>query len=203
MRPGLRVRVAFCDLNTPRLPDVLTPDAVVTPFLLADAYHARIDIPQQIDRCGMPVRQAKVLGEDDRLVSVLRERLAELGVDARDPDLGVVVVAIGSTHAAANARTATVADKLSADAQWASTTTAFATGNGQSPAEATDWLRRNGARRVVIAPWFLAPGKLTDRVAAFAAAEGIPMAAPLGGHRLVAETVLDRFEAAIALRAAA
>ena len=48
MRPGLRVRVAFCDLNTPRLVDVVTPDAVVTPFLLADAYHARIDIPRQI-----------------------------------------------------------------------------------------------------------------------------------------------------------
>jgi sirohydrochlorin ferrochelatase len=136
-------------------------------------------------------------------VSVLRERLTELGVDARDPDLGVAVVAIGSTHAAANARTATVADKLGAGTQWAGTTTAFATGNGPSPAAAADWLRRNGARRVVIAPWFLAPGKLTDRVAAFAAAEGIPMAAPLGGHRLVAETVLDRFDAAIALRAAA
>src|SRR6185437_6923237 len=92
MRPGLRVRVAFCDLNTPRLPDVLTPDAVVTPFLLADAYHARIDIPQQIGSCGMPVRQAEVLGEDDRLVSVLRERLAELGADTADPDLGVAVV---------------------------------------------------------------------------------------------------------------
>lgn len=203
MRPGLRVRVAFCDLNAPRLPDVLTPDAVVTPFLLADAYHARIDIPHQIASCGMPVRQAEVLGEDDRLVSVLRERLDLLGVDASDPELGVAVVAIGSTHAAANARTATVADKLSAGTQWSSTTTAFATGNGQSPAEAADWLRRNGARRVVIAPWFLAPGKLTDRVAAFAATEGIPMAAPLGGHRLVAETVLDRFDAAIALRAAA
>jgi sirohydrochlorin ferrochelatase len=203
MRPGLRVRVAFCDLNTPRLPDVLTPDAVITPFLLADAYHARIDIPQQITSCGMPVRQAEVLGEDDRLVSVLRERLTELGVDPSDPDLGVAVVAIGSTHAAANTRTATVADKLSTGTQWAGTTTAFATGNGQSPAEAADLLRRNGAHRVVIAPWFLAPGKLTDRVATFAATEGIPMAAPLGGHRLVAETVLDRFDAAIALRTAA
>jgi sirohydrochlorin ferrochelatase len=203
MRPGLRVRVAFCDLNTPRLPDVLTPGAVVTPFLLADAYHARIDIPHQIAGSGLPVRQAGVLGEDDRLVSVLRERLTELGVDAGDPELGVAVVAIGSTHVAANARTATVAQKLGAGAQWAGTTTAFATGNGPSPADAADRLRRNGARRVVIAPWFLAPGKLTDRVAAFAAAEGIPMSAPLGGHRLVAETVLDRFEAAIARRAAA
>src|SRR6202012_3659969 len=80
MRPGLLVRVAVCDLNTPRLVDVVTPDAVVTPFLLADAYHARIDIPRQIAGCGGTVRQADVLGEDDRLLAVLHERLADLGV---------------------------------------------------------------------------------------------------------------------------
>src|SRR5271163_3936463 len=75
MRPGLRVRVAFCELDTPRLANVLTPGAVVTPFLLADAYHARIDIPRQIASCGVAARQADVLGADDRLVAVLRDRL--------------------------------------------------------------------------------------------------------------------------------
>lgn len=198
MRPGLDVRVAFCELNTPRLADVLTPDAVVAPLLLADAYHARIDIPRLIAGCGVTVRQAGVLGEDDRLVAVLHERLAALGVSTLDPQLGVLVVAIGSTHAEANARTARVAQKLVAGTQWACATTAFATGPGPSPAEAANRLRRCGVRRVVIAPWFLAPGRLTDRVAKYAAAEGIPMAAPLGAHRLVAETVLDRFDAAVA-----
>jgi sirohydrochlorin ferrochelatase len=129
---------------------------------------------------------------------VLHERLAGLGVSPRDPQLGVLVVAIGSTHAAANARTAQVADKLIAGTQWACATTAFATGSGPSLMEAATELRRRGARHVVIAPWFLAPGRLTDRVATFAAAEGIPMAAPLGAHRLVAETVLDRFASALA-----
>jgi sirohydrochlorin ferrochelatase len=203
MRPGLRVRVAFCELNTPRLADVLTRDAVVTPFLLADAYHARTDIPQQIASCGVAVRQADVLGEDERLVSVLHERLAELGVSTLDPRLGVVVVAIGSTHAAAKARTAQVARTAMAGTRWAGATTAFATGSGPSVAQAANRLRRRGARRVVIAPWFLAPGRLTDRVAKYAAAAGIPMAAPLGAHRLVAETVLDRFDEAVAERIAA
>src|SRR5262249_18703128 len=83
MRPGLDVRLAFCELNTPSLADVLdgcSGEAVVTPLLLADAYHARVDIPAQIARCGAGhrVRQADVLGEDDRLVSVLGERLTEL-----------------------------------------------------------------------------------------------------------------------------
>ena len=198
VRPGLDVRVAFCELNTPRLADVLTPDAVVAPLLLADAYHARIDIPRLIAGCGVTVRQAGVLGEDDRLVAVLHERLAALGVSTLDPQLGVLVVAIGSKHAEANARTARVAQKLVAGTQWACATTAFATGPGPSPAEAANRLRRCGVRRVVIAPWFLAPGRLTDRVAKYAAAEGIPMAAQLGAHRLVAETVLDRFDAAVA-----
>lgn len=203
MRPGLRVRVAFCELNTPRLPDVLTPGAVVTPFLLADAYHARADIPRQIARCGVPVRQADVLGEDDRLVAVLHERLAELGVSTLDSDVGVLVAAIGSTHSTANTRTAQVARKLMAGTQWVGATTVFATGPGPSLADAAVALRRSGARRMVVAPWFLAPGLLPDRIAKHAAAEGIPMALPLGAHRLVAETVLDRFDEAVAERVAA
>jgi sirohydrochlorin ferrochelatase len=198
MRPGLGVRVAFCELNTPRLTDVLMPGAVVTPLLLADAYHARIDIPRQIASRGLAVRQANVLGEDGRLVSVLHERLAELGVSTLDSELGVLVVAIGSTHPAANVRTARVANMLRAGTRWAGATTAFATGSGPSVAEAAEELRRDGAGRLVIAPWFLAPGRLTDRVASCAAAEGIPMAAPLGAHRLVVETVLDRFDEAVA-----
>jgi sirohydrochlorin ferrochelatase len=203
MRPGLRVRVAFCELNTPRLADVLTPGAVVTPLLLADAYHARVDIPRQVAECNVAVRQADVLGEDDRLVSVLHERLAELGVSTLDSDLGVLVAAIGSTHPAANAHTAQVARKLMASTQWVGATTAFATGSGPSVAEAAATLRCRGARRMVVAPWFLAPGLLPDRIAKHAAAEGIPMAAPLGAHRLVAETVLDRFDEAVAERVAA
>jgi sirohydrochlorin ferrochelatase len=203
MRPELDVRIAFCDMNSPRLGDVLTPGAVVTPLLLANAYHARMDIPRQIADSGVRVRQADVLGEDERLVSVLRQRLGELGMSELDAQLGVLVVAIGTTHAAANAGTAQVARKLIAGTRWAGATTAFATGSGPSPAAGVAQLRRSGARRLVIAPWFLAPGRLTDRVAKYAAMQGIPMAAPLGAHRLVAETALDRFDAAVAEHIAA
>ena len=205
MRPGLDVRLAFCELNAPSLVDVLsglsgTRRAVVTPLLLANAYHARIDIPRQIASCATHewVWQASVLGEDDRLVSVLRQRVAELGVSRLDDTLGVLVVAIGSSDPAANARTARVAPKLLAGTGWAGATTAFATRPQRSLAEAVGRLRRQGARRMVIAPWFLAPGRLPDRVRRFADSAGIEMAAPLGPHRLVAETVLDRFEQAAA-----
>jgi sirohydrochlorin ferrochelatase len=208
IRPGLDVRVAFCELNRPNLIEVLDGcpgEAVVTPLLLADAYHAHVDIPAQIARCGAShrVRQANALREDARLVSVLGERLTELGVARHDDALGVLVVAVGSSDSAANARTAAVAPKLAIGTQWAAVATAFASRQEPSLAEAANQLRRRGARRVVIAPWFLAPGRLPDRVRRFADDAGIAMAAPLGPHRLVAETVLDRFDEAIAQRAAA
>ena len=48
-----------------------------------------------------------MLGEDDRLVSVLRRRVTELGVSHLDDGLGVLVVAIGTSDLSANARTRT------------------------------------------------------------------------------------------------
>lgn len=209
MRPDLDVRLAFLELNGPNFVDVLAglPDArraVVAPLLLASAYHARLDIPKQIADAGAHgIRQSDVLGEDERLVSLLRERLVEAGVSPRDDDLGVMVVAIGSSNLAANARTAKVATRLAAGTQWIGATTAFATRPEASVARAADQLRRRGARRLVIAPWFLAPGFITDGVSKFARDNSIPMAAPLGAHRLVAETVLDRYDEALAEDAAA
>jgi len=203
-RPGLDVRVAFCERSTPNLREVLAEvsgNAIVTPLLLANAYHARVDIPAML--ADSDAVQAEVLGEDDRLVTVLRQRVRELGVSRLDPDVGLVVVAVGSSRQTANARTAAVAPALAAGTRWAGAVTAFATGPRPTLSEATQQLRSMGARRVVIAPWFLAPGRVTDQVAKCAAVSGIPMAAPLGAHRLVVETVLDRFDEALAERIAA
>ena len=210
MRPELDVRLAFLDHCSPSLAGALAGssgeacgDSIVTPLLLANAYHARVDIPRQIASCPVAERvwQASVLGEDDRLVSVLRRRVAEVGVSRLDETLGVLVVAIGTSDPAVNARTARVAPKLLQHTGWAGATTAFATQTERSLAEGIGRLRRQGARRVVIAPWFLAPGRLPDRVRAFADNAGIEMAAPLGAHRLVAQTVLDRFDQALEARA--
>jgi sirohydrochlorin ferrochelatase len=196
-RPGLDVRVAFCETSTPNVRDVVAEidgQAVVTPLLLSDAYHARVDIPAMIADSG--AAQADVLGEDHRLVTVLRHRVRELRVSGLDPDVGVVVVAVGSSRRDANVRTAAVAPALASGTRWAGAVAAFATGPRPSLDEATQRLHEMGARRLVIAPWFLAHGRITDRVAEYAAARRIPMAEPLGSHRLVAATVLDRFDRA-------
>ncbi|MBS9534527.1 sirohydrochlorin chelatase [Mycobacterium sp. M1] len=204
--PELDVHVAFCEHSTPNLVDVLgglTGDITVVPFLLASAYHARTDIPALVAESGARVRQTAALGEDDRLVGVLGERLAATGASRFDPDLGVVAVAVGSSNVEANARTSRIAGRLAHGTRWAGVEVAFATGPSPSMPQAVQRLRERGATRLVIAPWFLAHGRITDGVADYARREGIPMAEPLGAHRLVAATVLDRFEAAVAAELAA
>jgi sirohydrochlorin ferrochelatase len=199
------VRAAFLEKTEPALPNVLaqTRNATVVPFLLADAYHASVDIPAVIDDVGRPVQRAQVLGEDPALLSVARLRLTEAGVSPYDDRLGVIVVAVGSSNAAANARTSTVAAALADGTRWAGTQVAFATGPYADLADTAAALRESGARRLVIVPWFLAHGRITDRVAKFAAHDGISMAEPLGSHNLVAATVLDRFDETAESRAAA
>jgi sirohydrochlorin ferrochelatase len=198
LRPWLDVRAAFLERTDPSLGTVLAdlPGAgVVVPFLLANAFHARIDIPSMIEASGASVEQADVLGEDPALLTVLRQRLSEIGVCADDDGLGVIVAAVGSSSATANARTAGVARTLRRGTRWAGAEIAFAAGPNPDIADVADRLRARGADRLVIAPWFLAHGLITDRVAAYAAAQGISMAEPLGSHNLVAATVLDRFDA--------
>jgi sirohydrochlorin ferrochelatase len=153
-----------------------------------------------IDEAKVPVRQADTLGEDPRLVGVLDQRLAELGL-CRGPDTGVLVVSVGSSHAAANARSATLAPAL-AQRGWGHVRVAFATA-APSVADGIAELRRSGASRIALAPWFIAPGRITDRVAEVAGSYELPMAEPLGAHRLVAETVLSRFDSALAAKLAA
>lgn len=202
VRRDVEVKVAFCEQNSPNLRDVLARSAhgsVVVPLLLANAYHARVDIPAMIRESGSSVRQAEVLGEDDRLIAVLRQRLTHAGVSRLDPGVGVLVTAVGSSNERANAGTASVADHLTANTNWAATV-AFATGPHPSLAEAAEVLHDRGATRLVIAPWFLAHGRITDRVAEYAHTRDIVMAEPLGPHRLVAKTVLDRFDEAVAAR---
>lgn len=207
--PELDVRVAFCEQNTPNLSDALRGvhplhrDVVVAPFLLASAYHARIDIPALIADTGVHVRQADVLGEDQRLLQVMHHRLGAIGVSRFDAGLGVMLVAVGSSNPAANASTARAADLLGRGTRWAGVQLGFATGPTPSLADAAERLRAQGATRLAIAPWFLAHGRITDRIADYAQRHDIPMAEPLGAHRLVAATVLDRVEDTLAARVAA
>ncbi|MGW4093781.1 sirohydrochlorin chelatase [Nocardia sp. NPDC004750] len=207
-RPDLDVRTAFLDLTAPsveQVVDAVAADghthAVVTPLLLGSAFHARVDLPgllaaARARHLGLRLTQADVLGVDAGLVGALRDRViaACAGHRFADRRLGVAVAAVGSSSAAANARTAEVATRLAARTGWR-TEICFAT-TEPSVTEAISRLRAHGAEHVLVAPWFLAPGLLTDRLVD-AAPEAIH-ADVLGTHPALTEVILDRYHAAIA-----
>ncbi|WP_267888484.1 sirohydrochlorin chelatase [Nocardia yamanashiensis] len=206
-RPDLDVRLAFLDLNAPSVDQVVDSvaadghsHAVVVPLLLGSAFHARVDLPGMLDeiRARHPrlrLTQADVLGADPRLITALRDRVLEMLSDpvrkaARR--IGIAVAAVGSSSAAANVRTAEVARALTDLTGW-DAETCFATTNPNLP-EAVSALRARGAEQVIVAPWFLAPGLLTDRL--IAAAPDVTHAPTLGAHPHLSEVVLDRYLAA-------
>ncbi|HEV3359583.1 MAG TPA: sirohydrochlorin chelatase [Pseudonocardiaceae bacterium] len=203
--PGLDVRTAFLDLSAPRLFDVLAAlyaeghrDAVVVPLLLGSAYHARVDIPGALAKAGqrfplLSLRTSDVLGPDPRLDDAVLRRLREAGVDAHDPSVGVVLTGAGSSHAPANRAVAQVARGLVRRTNWAGAIAAFAAAADPDVPAAIAALRARGARRIALGSWFLAPGRLPDRVIAQARAldPTVRVAEPLGPA--IADIVLDRY----------
>lgn len=201
--PGLDVRAAFLDLSAPRLPDVLTAlaadghrDVVLVPLLLGSAFHARVDLPALVAQAQarlprLSVSVSDVLGPDDRLSTVALRRL---GIALDDPSLGVVLAAAGSSHAPANAAVAAVAASWARRFPIAGAAAAFASAATPDVPAAIESLRARGARRIAVASWFLAPGRLPDRVAALAG--DALVAPPMGPAPELAELILDRYAAA-------
>ena len=207
-RPDLDVRAAFLELSAPRVPDVLAAlageghrDAVIVPLLLGSAYHARVDLPglvaethARLPRLSLSV--SEVLGPDERLATLALRRLVATGTSLDDPSLGVVLAGAGSSHAPANAAVAAVV------ASWSHrflVRPAFASMADPSVPEAVAALRAGGARRIAVASWFIAPGRLPDKVAALAGPDAL-VAEPLGPAPELAEIVLDRYAEATAMR---
>lgn len=209
-RPDLDVRVAYLDLTEPSVDDVLdraaqdgVRSAVLVPLLLGTAFHARVDLPGLIDAARirhphLTLTQADVLGDDRRLVDVLRIRIVEAGVRIDDPNVGIAVAAVGSSHAPANQLTCALAERVLRGTRWTSAVTCFATSCDPRPEEAVARLESSGASTIVLAPWFLAPGLLTDRVsAALGERPSVVTARVLGNHPLVADVVSSRYDEAL------
>ncbi|WP_155374482.1 sirohydrochlorin chelatase [Catellatospora vulcania] len=202
-RPGLDVRVAFLELADPRPADVLgalraagEPAPVVVPLLLTRAYHGRVDLPAQV--AGFDCVIADTLGEvSEPLLAGLVRRLHEsvTGYDA------VVLAAAGTSVASGRAMIDEVAGALTLRLG-VPCGTAYASAAAPTGGEAVEALRARGARRVAVASYFLAPGRLYEAVIADARAAGaVGAAAPLGASRELVRLVLQRVDAVAPHRA--
>ncbi|MFE9580212.1 sirohydrochlorin chelatase [Nocardia sp. NPDC006044] len=205
-RPGVDVRLAFLDLNAPSVEQVVDAvaaqghtQAVVVPLLLGNAFHARVDLPGLLAAAHarhpqLQLTQADVLGADSRLIGALRDRVEAASLGASSNRLGVAVAAVGSSSSAANARTAEVARRL-AELTGHLTEICFATTEPTLP-QAISRLRTRGAGNILVAPWFLAPGLLTDRL--LSAAPDVIHANVIGPHSALTDIAWNRYDAALA-----
>lgn len=194
-RDALGVRVAACyvDVRRPTPADAMAELAgpcVAVPMFLAAGYHVRTDVPAQL--AGFPgVRVAETFGPDPALVAAAAERLARAG--GRPGDAVVLAVA-GSSDPHAQADGARAARRLGRLLGGPVTLATVATGGPRVP-DAVAALRRDGARRVAIASWLLAPGLFQS---ALAASGADVVGGPIADHPAVVELIERRYRAAVA-----
>ncbi|MEI5035029.1 sirohydrochlorin chelatase [Streptomyces sp. S1A(2023)] len=208
-RPGLRVETAYLEFNAPSVPRVLerlaaegADEIVALPLLLTRAFHAKTDIPSVLReaRARLPrlsIRQADVLGPSPLLNATLGRRLREAGIRPGDlPRTGLVLASAGSTDPEAIAVIAEIARELR-HTGWCAVRPAFASASLPTTEEAVRALRADGVRRVAVAPYVIAPGRLPDRIAAGAEAAGADVLADvLGSAPELARLLLDRYDEA-------
>ena len=199
------LRAAYLDHAPPSLPQVMTaidPGSPVTvlPLLLTAAYHSKADITRMLDRFPqLHVRYGAPLGPHPLLLRALERRLAQADLGAlEDPArTGVVLAAAGSSDPDANASIARLAVRWQARAGWFAVRPAYASAAGPSPRAAVTSLLRDGARRVAVATYLLAPGFFADRIRDSSLAAGAAAVSPaLGASAEVADVLLDRFREA-------
>jgi sirohydrochlorin ferrochelatase len=172
--------------------------AVLVPLLLTAAYHGRVDVPAVIEAAaGLPVdvSLAEVLGPvSPLLLDALVRRLG-------DPDLDAVVLAAAGTRDAAARQTVAAAAEALGDRLGVPSAIAYASAAPPTAGAAVEWLKGLGARRVAMATYFLAPGKLYDVAVESARSAGaIAVAPPLTDAPELVRLVEGRVSAALAAR---
>jgi sirohydrochlorin cobaltochelatase len=210
---GARVAAGFIELSAPALHEAVADLAVpspgpmvAVPLMLLAAGHAKGDIPAALARerarhPGITFSYGRPLGPHPALIDLLAARVDACGLDAP----AVLLVGRGSTDPDANADAAKTARLLWEGRDYPLAETAFVSLARPDVAEGLERCRLLGARRIVVARYFLFPGVLPDRVAeqaaAYAAAHpelDIRCAGVLGDCDEIAALVYERYREALA-----
>ncbi len=212
-RDGLQVAGGFIELSEPPLRDAVAALAggaparmVAVPLMLSAAGHAKGDIPAALARertrhPGLTWTYARPLGPHPALLALLAARIATVSGDTPP---AVLVVGRGSTDPDANADVVKTTRLLWEGRDYPLAETAFVSLARPGVAEGLERCRLLGARRIVVARYFLFPGVLPDRVAEqagqYAAAHpglGIRCAGVLGDCDEIAALVYERYHEAL------
>ncbi|MFF0468684.1 uroporphyrinogen-III C-methyltransferase [Micromonospora zamorensis] len=226
------VEGGFIELSRPPLTDAVGAlvarghrALVALPLVLTAAGHGKGDIPAAMGReqerhPGLTYRYGRPLGPHPLLHEALEERIdaalagagragaALAGADQADAadraGTWVALIGRGSTDPDANAEVAKVARLLWEGRGYAGVEPGFVSLAQPSVPEVLERLRRLGARRIVVAPYFLFAGVLPDRIVAqsaeFAAAHldlDVRVAEVIGDCDALADLVRERYAEAL------
>lgn len=167
--PGVAVRQAFVDVETPTLSDVLADvpgPAVIVPLLMGAGFHVHVDIANAVDahrRAGRVAISAGTLGPDAALTALLADRISALGLtDADRVVLGVAGSSDVRARLSSDRAGAMLASRLRVPVN-----VGHLGGRGRAMDEVVAEARRGLGEggRVIAASYLLAPGFFTDRLA--------------------------------------
>ncbi len=195
--PGRLAELAYVDHTAPSVSQALarlapSDPVIVVPLLLSAASHSKSDIPAAISAARLvdPARAiayGRPLGPHPLLLAALDRLLREAGATSAS---AVILLAAGSADPDANADVAKMARLLW---EWRGgagpVEPAFASATSPGAKEALERLHRLGHRDVVVAPYFLAPGRLPLSATVL----GVPMSGYLADTDEVADLVEERF----------
>jgi sirohydrochlorin cobaltochelatase len=208
----------FIELARPTVAEAITglvpPGAgpwpiVAVPLVLTAAGHGKGDIPAALARelvrhPGLSYSYGRPLGPHPVLQDILAARIDAVLAGAPRRDAHVVLAARGSTDPDANAEVAKVARLLWEGRGYAGVEFCFISLAEPSVPAALERAALLGARHIVVAPYFLFPGVLPDRVVTqsreFAAVHRgvrVDVAGLIGACGELTGLVLERYDEAL------
>lgn len=213
----IEVAGGFIELSPPPLTEAVSAlvasghrHLVALPLVLVAAGHGKGDIPgammrEQVRHPGLTYSYGRPLGPHPALLSTLEQRVDIALDEASREGTTVVLVGRGSSDPDANSEITKVARLLWEGRGYEGVETAFVSLARPSVPQALERARLLGARRLIVAPYFLFPGVLPDRIVAQAAdfANSHPdldvrVAGLLGDCDELADLVIERYREALA-----
>lgn len=144
-------------------------ELIALPLVLVAAGHGKGDIPaalarEQVRHPGMTYSYGRPLGPHPALLDILEQRIEKALGGTERTNTHVLLVGRGSTDPDANAEIAKVARLLWEGRGYAGIEPSFVSLADPGVPAGLEKLRRLGASRIIVAPYFLFPGILPDRI---------------------------------------
>lgn len=216
---GIKVNDGYVELTDPAIDEAVAeaiakdPDkhVVVVPLMIGTGGHVREDIPEAFEKgarqAGGSVSYTPHLGPDPRLRAVVRDRIAEAMGEWAPEDVTVVFLGRGTTLTEANANHVHLGRVLREEGGYGEVVTGFIQVTTPDLTTALNQAYGQGARRIVVMPHFLFPGRLEDwtheQTEAWLTSHDdaeVRIARIIGDCDELAQVVVDRYHEAVDAR---